>query len=212
MYPEVAAYMTARAGEFEQIGATRRKQLARIAALQRRAYDARGEYLPQIYLCVQDARRSPLAALWTQLWALHYGLPPLPLYSAGTAPTALHPLVVDVLVNAGLRVAQLEEGRNPRFAVRWNDNGGVRECYAKTPADEALPPHRFLAINTCAPTDGPPQPLPGAFQQFELHYADPGAREGTPYALTPYEQVCAQISREAGYFCALLAESAPVAE
>jgi len=69
-----------------------------------------------LFLCTQNSCRSQMA----EGWARHLKTGVLEPYSAGTAPTAVHPLAVRVMAEAGVdisghRAKSLEEFRGQEF-------------------------------------------------------------------------------------------------
>lgn len=59
------------------------------------------EHVRILFLCTGNAARSQMA----EGFARHYGGDVLEVYSAGTQPTALHPLTVEVMREAGIDVS-----------------------------------------------------------------------------------------------------------
>ena len=65
----------------------------------------------------------------------------------------MFPKVVETLQNQGFKIQQLSEGKNPVYAVKYDENEHPIVCFSKTFDDDFNPVAGFAAIMTCSSAD-----------------------------------------------------------
>lgn len=105
-----------------------------------------------IFLCTANSCRSQMA----EGFARHYGRGVLEVFSAGTKPTALHPLTIEVMREIGIDVSSQ---------------------YSKSLAD--VPQQADLVVTVCDQAAETCPFFPGARQVIHWSLPDPAAATGT---------------------------------
>ncbi|MDX2198885.1 MAG: protein-tyrosine-phosphatase [Phycisphaerae bacterium] len=198
LYPELAATVKARIGEFEQIPAARKEQLKEIATFVR---DAREKQQPirMTFICTHNSRRSHLAHLWATVAAAHYGIEKFEGFSGGTEATAFNPRAVAAIRRAGFVVKSDESAKNPRYEVRIGPDAPAIACFSKVYSEGGNPSKDFCAVMVCGQADASCPIVSGATARIALPYDDPKVSDGTPAESATYDERCAQIAREMLY-------------
>ena len=74
------------------------------------------------FICTHNSRRSHLSQVWAQTMAAYFNVNNVYCYSGGTEATALFPMAVKTLMNAGFKIATLAESRNPVYSIKYGEN------------------------------------------------------------------------------------------
>ncbi|WP_424962917.1 protein-tyrosine-phosphatase [Ekhidna sp.] len=149
------------------------------------------------FICTHNSRRSHLSQIWAQTMAHHYGVD-VKTFSGGTEATAFHPNAVAAIEEAGFDVKK-EEGSNPRYELKFSDDGPPMICYSKTFDDPVNPGSGFAAIMTCSEADAECPIVFGADTRIKLFYEDPKVSDGTGNEEKIYGQRSQQIAAEMAY-------------
>ncbi|CCG52819.1 Protein-tyrosine-phosphatase [Flavobacterium indicum GPTSA100-9 = DSM 17447] len=151
------------------------------------------------FICTHNSRRSHLSQIWAQTMAFHFGIKHVFCYSGGTETTAMFPKVGETLVNQGFQIQQLSEGKNPVYAVKFEDNQHPIICFSKAYFDPFNPKSNFGAIMTCNNADEGCPMVFGAEVRFPIKYDDPKAFDGTDVMNEKYAERSLQIASEMHY-------------
>ncbi|WP_291275711.1 protein-tyrosine-phosphatase [Flavobacterium sp.] len=151
------------------------------------------------FICTHNSRRSHLSQIWAQTMAFHFGIKNVFCYSGGTEATAMFPKVGETLVNQGFQIQQLSEGKNPVYAVKFENNQHPIICFSKAYFDAFNPKSNFGAIMTCNNADEGCPMVFGAEARFPIKYDDPKAFDGTDVMNEKYAERSLQIASEMHY-------------
>lgn len=195
LFPELEAFLDARAAEAGRIPDSRRPLLEALGRWVAARLDA-GEPARLVFVCTHNSRRSHLAMVAAAAAAVRAGLRGVETFSAGTEATACHPNTVAALRRAGYRVEPTTDPPNPRYRVLLGDGLPSLELFSKTLAHPSLPASGFLAVMTCAEADTGCPVVPGAAARLALPYDDPKTADGTPDEAATYDARCAEITHE----------------
>jgi protein-tyrosine-phosphatase len=198
LFPELALYTSTLKDGFGTIPAERKtdlEALARFIAEQRTS----GQPVKLTFICTHNSRRSHFGQVWAAVAASYYNIPNVETYSGGTEVTACNPRSVAALQRAGLRVAELSQGANPRYAIRYSDQAKHIEAFSKRFMEAPNPSENFCAIMTCTQADEACPFVPGASQRIALPYTDPKEADGSAQEAQVYDERCRQIATEMFY-------------
>lgn len=148
------------------------------------------------FICTHNSRRSHLSQVWAQAAAHFYNLKNVYCYSGGTEATALFPMAAKTLENAGFEIEVLSEGKNPVYAIKYDENEHPIIGFSKTFDDPFNPQSEFAAIMTCSHADANCPFIPGAEKRIPVKYDDPKAFDNTPQQAEKYEERSNQIAAE----------------
>lgn len=151
------------------------------------------------FICTHNSRRSHLSQVWAQAAAHFYQLKNVYCYSGGTEATALFPMVAKTLEHAGFEIEVLSEGKNPVYAIKYNENEHPIVGFSKTFDHAFNPKSEFAAIMTCSDADANCPFIPGAEKRIPVKYDDPKAFDNTPQQAEKYEERSNQIAAEMLY-------------
>lgn len=151
------------------------------------------------FICTHNSRRSHLSQVWAQTMAHHFQLKQVFCYSGGTESTALFPMVVETLRNSGFQIAQLSEGRNPIYSIKYAANAHPIIGFSKRLDDDFNPKSNFAAIMTCDSANEACPFVPGSDLRIPITYADPKAFDDTPQQAEKYQERSLQIATELFY-------------
>lgn len=151
------------------------------------------------FICTHNSRRSHLSQIWAQTMAFHFGIKHVFCYSGGTETTAMFPKVGETLVNQGFQIQQLSEGKNPVYAVKFDDNQYPIICFSKAYFHDFNPKNNFGAIMTCSSADEGCPMVFGAEARFSIKYDDPKAFDGTEVMNEKYTERSLEIASEMYY-------------
>ncbi len=93
-------------------------------------------------------------------------------------------------------------GDNPRYEVRFAENGPAMTCFSKKYEDPENPKENFAAVMTCSEADKACPYIPGASLRLALPYHDPKEADGTDEETARYDERCLQIATEMCYVMA----------
>ncbi|TYA74414.1 arsenate-mycothiol transferase ArsC [Seonamhaeicola marinus] len=148
------------------------------------------------FICTHNSRRSHLSQIWAQTMAAHFNVKNVSCYSGGTEATAMFPKVGETLTNQGFKIAQLSEGSNPVYSVKFSENEPSVIAFSKTYEDAFNPSSEFAAIMTCSSADqGCPMVL-GCDKRVAVTYEDPKKSDGTPQQTETYFNRSLEIATE----------------
>ena len=194
LYPELAAYLEERAGEFDRISAERRAQLGLVSAFVREEARA-GRAARLVFVCTHNSRRSHMSQLWAAAAAEACGVG-VWTYSGGTEATAFNPRAAAAVERAGFRVEKTTEGSNPVYHVRMGEGRAAMTCFSKVYDGAPNPSEGFGAVMVCGEADEACPMVEGAAGRFGLPFEDPKVSDGTERESAVYDERCAQIARE----------------
>ena len=203
MFPQITAFLTDRAAEFDRIPADRRADLDELAGYVRTRRDA-GEPVRLTFICTHNSRRSHLAQLWAAVAAEHHGLSGVETFSGGTEATAFNPRAVAALRRAGFSIdvdesAADHDPGNPRYRVSSAESGSASVNFSKKYDAPPNPTADFCAVLVCSEADEACPLVKGADVRVSLPYVDPKAADGTPGEAAAYDERSRQIAREMLY-------------
>lgn len=198
IYPQLRTYMETRTGEFDQIPGERKTELKKIALYVKNRAKA-NHPIRLTFICTRDSRRSQMSRIWAAAAANFYGVSGVETYSGGTEATAFDPRSIAAIKRAGLKVEKVEDGKNPRFEVRFKAPGKALVCYSKVHRDAPNPKEDFCAVITCSQADKNCPTIDGCSLRVALPFEDPRVSDDKPEEGATYDESCRQICREMLY-------------
>ena len=150
-------------------------------------------------ICTHNSRRSHLSQVWAQTMAHAYNIEDVYCYSGGTEATAVFPKVVETLKNQGFEIQALSDGKNPVYAIKFDDSLPAVIGFSKTYDDAFNAKTDFAAVMTCSHADENCPFIPGANRRIALNYEDPKLFDGTPEQDEKYLERSIQIATEMKY-------------
>lgn len=160
---------------------------------------ARNQKVRINFICTHNSRRSHLSQVWAQTMAYYFGIPNVYCYSGGTEATALFPMVAQTLENSGFEIANLSEGNNPVYSIKYAENEPPIIGFSKKLNDNFNPKSEFAAIMTCDSANEACPFVPGAEKRIPITFEDPKAFDGTPQQAQKYNERSLQIATELFY-------------
>ncbi len=148
------------------------------------------------FICTHNSRRSHISQVWAQAAAHFYNFKNVYCYSGGTEATALFPIAAKTLKRAGFDIQTITEGKNPVYAIKYDENEHPIIGFSKTFDDSFNPKSEFAAIMTCSHADTNCPFIPGAEKRIPIKYDDPKAFDNTPQQAEKYEERSNQIAAE----------------
>ena len=197
LLPELHAYVTAAAGEFDQVPAARKAELGALTRYVQAKATA-GQPVRLTFICTHNSRRSHFSQLWAQVAAYCYGVPGVETYSGGTEATAFNPRAVRAVEEAGFRVEKTRQEPNPVYLVRYAAAQPLVRAFSKIYDEGGNPVTDFAAVMTCTHADENCPFIPGAVR-ISLPFEDPKAFDGSPREAAGYAARCRQIAQELLY-------------
>jgi len=158
-----------------------------------------GNHISLNFICTHNSRRSHLSQIWAQALAHHFELNQVTCYSGGTAATAVYPMVLKILEEAGFEVVRLSKEENPVFAVKYNANYHPVITFSKAYDHPFNPSIGFAALMTCSDADENCPFIPGTEKRIALNYEDPKIYDESPLQKSKYEERSRQIATELFY-------------
>jgi len=152
-----------------------------------------------IFICTHNSRRSHMAQIWAQVASQYFNIENLKTYSGGTQKTAFNYAAVGALKAAGFKISIDEEGKNPKYKVRYDKNINPLICYSKVYNHKKNPSNGFVAIMTCSDADEACPVVSGADYRTTIKYEDPKIFDGTDREGEAYMNRSMQIGREMYY-------------
>lgn len=151
------------------------------------------------FICTHNSRRSHLSQVWAQTVAAHFNIQNVFCYSGGTEATALFPMAAQTLEKSGFKINTIAEGKNPIYAIKYNENSHPIIGFSKTYDDAFNPQSQFAAILTCSQADHGCPFIAGAEKRIPITFEDPKAFDGTPQQAEKYQERSLQIATELFY-------------
>ena len=151
------------------------------------------------FICTHNSRRSHLSQIWAQTIAHYFNLKNVFCYSAGTEATALFPMIIETLQNAGFKMNKSSESNNPRYTIMFSENEQPIIGFSKTLDDEFNPTSKFAAIMTCTQADEGCPFITGAEKRISVPFEDPKVFDNTPQQAKKYKERSLQIATEMKY-------------
>ena len=151
------------------------------------------------FICTHNSRRSHLSQIWAQTIAHYFNLKNVFCYSAGTEATALFPMIIETLQNAGFKMNKSSESNNPRYTIMFSENEQPIIGFSKTLDDEFNPTSKFAAIMTCTQADEGCPFIAGAEKRISVPFEDPKVFDNTPQQAKKYKERSLQIATEMKY-------------
>jgi arsenate reductase len=151
------------------------------------------------FICTHNSRRSHLSQIWAQTIAHYFNLKNVFCYSAGTEATALFPMIIETLQNAGFKMNKSSESNNPRYTIMFSENEQPIIGFSKTLDDEFNPTSKFAAIMTCTQADEGCPFIAGAEKRISVPFEDPKVFDNTPQQAEKYKERSLQIATEMKY-------------
>lgn len=184
--------------QFDTITKERKLQLEKLSAYIQKKYT--DQQVPKlIVICTHNSRRSHLGQLWLAVAADYYKLPTLETYSGGTEATAFNPNAAAAVERIGCKVLKESEGKNPIYAVQWQENQEAYKVFSKRFEDTPNPKEAFAAIMVCSEADEGCPFVPGTDFRIALPFDDPKVFDGTDVEAQKYDERCQQIGTEMFY-------------
>lgn len=154
-----------------------------------------------IFVCTHNSRRSHIAQLWAQAAAHALGVDQVTTWSGGTEATAFNPRAVQMMRQAGFRLAGAPGAAgNVRYAVSYGAGLSEQVAFSKVYSDPANPQEGFAAVMVCDSADEACPVVSGAALRVSLPFVDPKRSDDTPAE----EQTYAESGREIGQVMAWL--------
>lgn len=194
----VQRYLKERTTEFDQIPAERKTELNKIADYVRSQSEAKRSS-KLTFICTHNSRRSHLSQIWAAVAANYYGVVDVETYSGGTEATAFNPRAISAIQRAGLSVEKAQDGKNPRYAVRFQTAGDPLICFSKVYDESPNPKEAYCAVMTCSQADKNCPIVKGSALRVAIPFEDPKAADDKPEEVATYDERCQQICREMMY-------------
>lgn len=157
------------------------------------------EKIDLVFICTHNSRRSHFAQIWAQVAASYFKIPNVNCYSGGTEVTAMHPMIVKVLIDQGFSVFNISEGMNPIYAIKYGKNSLPIIGFSKGYDDSFNPGDGFVAIMTCSQADGGCPFIAGAEKRIPITFEDPKESDGRADQQEVYFERSLEIAREMFY-------------
>jgi len=156
------------------------------------------------FICTHNSRRSHLSQIWAQTMAHYFGIKNIHCYSGGTEETAMFPMVGQTLIQQGFLITQLSDGKNPVYAIKYDENEPAVIAFSKAYHHNFNPKQNFAAILTCNSADEACPIVLGADLRIPIKYGDPKAFDGTPLMQEKYAERSLLIAQEMWYVFSLI--------
>lgn len=195
IYPEVQKYVDQRIREFDQIPDERKTQLKKLASYVKSRIESK-QPARLTFICTHNSRRSHMSQIWASTAAAHFGVQHVETFSGGTETTAFNPRAIAALQRAGIKIEKMNEGKNPHYAVRFQETDHPLECFSKVYSESPNPQDDFCAVMTCTQADKNCPMVEGASLRVGIPFEDPKTADNTAEEAARYDERCDQISRE----------------
>ena len=151
------------------------------------------------FICTHNSRRSHLSQIWAQTLAAYLNVENVTAYSGGTEATALFPMVVQTLQEAGFEINQLSGDKNAVYSIKYSKNAHPVIGFSKKLDDTFNPATEFAAVLTCDAANEACPFVPGAAKRIPITFEDPKAFDNTPQQAEKYKERSLQIATEMLY-------------
>lgn len=148
------------------------------------------------FICTHNSRRSHLSQAWAQAISTYFDIPGVHCYSGGTEATALFPMAVRTLEEAGFQICRISETLNPVYSLKFAPNEPPVIGFSKAFDHPFNPERNYAAIMTCSQADAECPFIPGAEKRIPLPFDDPKAFDNTPEQADKYKERSMQIATE----------------
>lgn len=148
------------------------------------------------FICTHNSRRSHFCQVWAQAMAAHFNIDKVFCYSAGTVETEIFPVVPITLQVQGFDLYMVSRGKNPVYAIKFDDNSAPVHAFSKTIGYGGNPKSNFAAVMTCDDADKKCPILPGAEKRIAINYVDPKKSDGTAKMMETYYNKSLEIGQE----------------
>lgn len=148
------------------------------------------------FICTHNSRRSHLTQIWAQVAAAYYGILNVNCYSGGTEVTAIHPMIVKVLIEQGFSIFTISAAPNPIYVIKYDANALPIIGYSKRYNDSFNPQRGFAAVMTCSQADSGCPFILGADIRIPITYEDPKESDGSNNQKEVYFNRSLEIARE----------------
>ncbi len=148
------------------------------------------------FICTHNSRRSHLAQVWAQTMSEYFKVPNIQCYSGGTEATAVYPMVVKTLENAGFQISKENSVENPVYQITYTASRAPLLAFSKKYDDDSNPKSGFAAIMTCSQADAGCPFVAGSEKRISIMYEDPKVSDGTPHQQQVYKDRSEQIATE----------------
>src|SRR5690606_25924805 len=72
------------------------------------------------FICTHNSRRSHLTQVWAQAISEYFNIPKVECFSGGTEATAVYPMVIETLENAGFEILKEGDSKNPLYSINYS--------------------------------------------------------------------------------------------
>lgn len=151
------------------------------------------------FICTHNSRRSHMSQIWAQVAAAYYNIENVYCYSGGTEATAMFISVKETLQQQGLDITKISEGKNPVYAIKYDQNKLPIIAFSKKYDHAFNPKGNFAAIMTCDHADKNCPIIYGAEKRIPIRYEDPKAFDNTDLQSQKYLERSMQIAEEMFY-------------
>ncbi len=148
------------------------------------------------FICTHNSRRSHLAQVWAQALAEYFNVPNIECFSGGTEATAVYPMVIETLENAGFEISKEGDSKNPLYSINYSLGAKSVIAFSKKYDDDFNPQSAFAAIMTCSQADEGCPFVAGSEKRIAIMYEDPKISDGTPQQKEVYLERSIQIATE----------------
>ncbi len=190
MFPKIDQLIAQLLSEFNSISEERRMVLNDLASKINLVL-SESHSLNLLFVCTHNSRRSHMGQIWGSV-AAHYFDLPLISYSAGTEITALHPSVIQMLMNEGFEIKSESIELNPEIQISFQSGASV-SCFSKLIDDAHNPKDNFIALMMCTDAEANCPFVPGAHTRVAIPFNDPKAFDGTSQVLKAYSATMMEI-------------------
>ncbi len=151
------------------------------------------------FICTHNSRRSHLAQVWAQTMAAYFNVENVVCYSGGTEATAVYPLIVQTLEEAGFQISKETSTENPVYHIKYATDKIPLQAYSKKYDDNENPKSGFAAVMTCSQADAGCPFVAGSEKRISIMYEDPKVSDGTAQQQKVYKERSEQIATEMKY-------------
>ena len=151
------------------------------------------------FICTHNSRRSHLCQVWAQTMAYYFRFKNVYSYSGGTEATALFPKVAQILEIQGYKIQKINDGDNPVYGIKFDENQLPIIGFSKTYFDDFNPKSDYAAIMACSQADNGCPFILGAEKRIAVTYNDPKEFDNSTLQHEKYLERSLQIASEMYY-------------
>ena len=190
MFPKIDQLITQLLLNFDSIPKERRVVLNDLASKIRSELSVE-KSLNLLFVCTHNSRRSHMGQIWGTIAARYFDLPLLS-YSAGTEITALHPNVIQMLMNEGFEIKSERNELNSVIHISYESGASV-SCFSKLIDDVHNPKDNFIALMMCTDAESNCPFVPGAISRVGIPFNDPKSFDGSSQVMKAYSATMMEI-------------------